>query len=64
MNAGAKLALFAVGLVVAFAGSFGFAHLVIPASLAESWIEQSHSGQHEEEPMPAMTPTPTPSGSR
>ena len=39
MNAGGRLVAYAAGVAVAFAGAFGIAAAVVPATAAESWQE-------------------------
>lgn len=38
MNAGAKLALYGAGLVVAFGAAFGLAGVIVPESFVADWI--------------------------
>ena len=50
MNAGTRLAIYGVGVVVAFGGAFGLASAIVPPSVVSDWKEgtemNSHSG-HE-----------------
>jgi hypothetical protein len=51
MNAGARLTLYGLGLVVAFGGAFGLASAVIPTSIVNDWTKgtemDSHNGGHD-----------------
>lgn len=51
MNAGARLALYGVGLVVAFGGAFGIAGVAVPESAVASWtqgaVTDGHEGGHD-----------------
>lgn len=38
-----RLAIYGVGLVVAFAASFGLAHVLVPNDVVDHWVEQSDS---------------------
>ncbi|WGW11188.1 heavy-metal-associated domain-containing protein [Saxibacter everestensis] len=50
MNAGARLAVYGLGLVVAFGGAFGIAGAAIPSSAVSDWTKgtemKSHDGGH------------------
>lgn len=46
MNAGARLALYGAGLVVAFGAAFAVAGVVVPASAVDAWSEGSETGGH------------------
>lgn len=50
MNAGARLAVYGLGLVVAFGGAFGIAGAVIPPSTVTNWTKgtdmNTHTGGH------------------
>lgn len=54
MNAGAKLALYGAGLVVAFGASYGLASVIVPASFVADWVAsgETHTvdepGEHPE----------------
>ncbi|GAA1315833.1 hypothetical protein ACFSWE_01770 [Leucobacter albus] len=54
MNAGAKLALYGAGLVVAFGASYGLASVIVPASFVADWVAsgETHAvnepGEHPE----------------
>lgn len=48
MRAGARLALYGAGLVVAFGGAFAAAGAIIPSSLVEAWAEGSEMNSHGE----------------
>lgn len=54
MNAGARLALYGLGLVVAFGGAFGIAGAVVPSSVVANWMKgtnmNTHSGDHADSP--------------
>lgn len=51
MNAGARLAVYGLGLVVAFGGAFGIAGAVIPTSVVSDWMKgtemNGHDGGHD-----------------
>jgi hypothetical protein len=51
MNAGTRLTLYGLGLVVAFGGAFGLAGAVIPTSVVDGWTKgtemDSHNGGHD-----------------
>lgn len=47
MNAGARLALYGLGLVVAFGGAFGLAGAVIPTSVVSEWTKGTEMNGHE-----------------
>lgn len=51
MNAGARLAVYGLGLVVAFGAAFGLAGVVVPASVVSDWTEgaemNGHEGEHD-----------------
>lgn len=49
MKAGARLALYGAGLVVAFGGAFVAAGAIIPDSFVAAWAEDSATGGHGEE---------------
>lgn len=48
MNAGTRLGLYGLGLVVAFAGAFGLAGAVVPESVVEGWVGESEMNGHQE----------------
>lgn len=47
MNAGARLAIYGVGLVVAFGGSFGIAGAVVPDSAVSAWTQGAQTDGHD-----------------
>ncbi|WP_353987486.1 heavy-metal-associated domain-containing protein [Ruicaihuangia caeni] len=48
MNTGARLAIYGLGLVVAFGGAFGIAGAVVPDSALAAWTKGSEMNGHEE----------------
>lgn len=62
MNAGTRLAIYGLGLVVAFAAAFGIARVTVPESVVEGWSERaaanSHAG-HEDVDTDAVGPGAT-----
>ncbi len=46
MNAGAKLALYGAGLVVAFGGAYGVAGVAVPDSVVAAWAQGADTGTH------------------
>lgn len=48
MNAGARLALYGLGVVVAFGGAFGIAGAVVPDGSVAAWTKGSEMNGHEE----------------
>jgi len=48
MNTSARLALFGLGLVVAFGGAFGIAGAVVPDGVVTGWAKGSEMNGHEE----------------
>ncbi|SDO04490.1 hypothetical protein SAMN05216368_109124 [Cryobacterium flavum] len=48
MNAGARLALYGLGLVVAFGGAFGLADAVIPTSVVSDWTKGTEMNNHDD----------------
>ncbi|RMI31479.1 heavy-metal-associated domain-containing protein [Nocardia stercoris] len=58
MNAGTRLALYGVGLAVAFGGAFGVAKAVVPADVVTAWTDRSSQMQgHENHDTGAATDT-------
>lgn len=51
MNAGARLAAYGAGLVVAFSGAYGIAGAVVPDSVVARWTEQAET-DHASAPHP------------
>lgn len=47
MNAGARLAVYGLGLVVAFGGAFGVAKAIVPASVVDEWTEGAEMDGHD-----------------
>lgn len=51
MNAGARLTIYGIGVVVAFGGAFGLASAIVPPSVVSEWKEgtemNSHDGGHD-----------------
>ncbi len=48
MNAGARLAIYGLGLVVVFVGAFGIAGAVVPDSAVAGWMKGSGMNGHDE----------------
>lgn len=48
MNAGARLGIYGLGLVVAFGGAFGVAGAVVPHSVVAGWMKGSEMNGHQE----------------
>lgn len=48
MNTGARLAIYGLGLVVAFGGAFGIAGAVVPDSVVAGWMKGSEMNGHQE----------------
>lgn len=48
MNAGARLAIYGVGLVAAFGGAFGIAGAVVPDSAVSAWTQGAATNGHDE----------------
>ncbi|TFC06406.1 heavy-metal-associated domain-containing protein [Cryobacterium mannosilyticum] len=48
MNTGVRLAVYGLGLVVAFGGAFGIAGAVVPDRVVTGWTEGSEMNGHEE----------------
>ncbi|MCH5465874.1 hypothetical protein, partial [Levilactobacillus tujiorum] len=51
MNAGTRLGLYGLGVVVAFGGAFGIAGATVPDSAAAAWTEGSELNEHVPENM-------------
>lgn len=47
MNAAARLALYGLGVIVAFGGAFGLAAAVVPTSLVNDWTKGTEMKNHE-----------------
>lgn len=47
MRAATRLALYGVGVVVAFGASFGLAGLLVPDSVVENWNKTSQVDEHD-----------------
>ncbi|GGM59380.1 heavy-metal-associated domain-containing protein [Microbacterium saperdae] len=51
MNAGARLTIYGIGVVVAFGGAFGLAGAIVPPSVVSDWTEgaemNGHDGGHD-----------------
>lgn len=48
MNAGARLALYGLGLVVVFGGAFGLARVIIPTSVVSEWTKGTEMENHDD----------------
>lgn len=48
MNAGARLAVYGLGLVVAFGGAYGVAAAVMPESVVAGWMKGSEMNGHQD----------------
>ncbi|GAA1629270.1 hypothetical protein [Leucobacter chromiireducens] len=46
MNAGARLGLYGIGLVVAFVAAYFIAGAVVPAEFVADWTQQAHTPSH------------------
>ncbi|MBT2483549.1 MULTISPECIES: heavy-metal-associated domain-containing protein [unclassified Microbacterium] len=53
MNAGARLAVYGLGLVVAFGGAFGLAQVIVPASVVGEWTKGAEMKDHGDHGTPA-----------
>lgn len=58
MNAGARLAIYGLGLVVAFGGAFGVAAAVVPGSVVDEWEKGSDMKGHQEHGSASAETTP------
>ena len=48
MNTGVRLAVYGLGLVVAFGGAFGIAAAVVPDGVVAGWMEGNQMNSHQE----------------
>lgn len=55
MNTAARLSLYAAGLVVAFAASYGIASVVVPDGFADEWTNGTHTEQPTQPGQPEHT---------
>lgn len=47
MNAGARLAVYGLGVVVAFGGAFGLARIIVPTSVVSDWTKGTEMEDHD-----------------
>lgn len=47
MNAGARLAVYGLGLVVAFGAAFGLARVIVPTSVVSDWTKGAETNDHD-----------------
>lgn len=60
MNAGARLALYGLGVVVAFGGAFGLAQVIVPTSVVSDWTKGAEMNDHDgHSATPAAADDPT-----
>ena len=53
MNAGGRLAVYGLGLVVAFGGAFGLAQIIVPTSVVGDWTKGAEMKDHDAHGAPA-----------
>ncbi|MBC6496679.1 heavy-metal-associated domain-containing protein [Microbacterium sp. 4-7] len=53
MNAGGRLAVYGLGLVVAFGGAFGLAQVIVPTSVVGDWTKGANMKDHDAHGTPA-----------
>ena len=56
MNAGARLAVYGIGLLVAFGAAFGLAKVIVPPSAVSEWTKGAEMNEHEGHGVSATAP--------
>nr|WP_201471053.1 heavy-metal-associated domain-containing protein [Microbacterium hydrocarbonoxydans] len=62
MNAGARLAVYGIGLVVAFGAAFGLGKVIVPASAVSEWTKGAEMNEHDGHGAAATAPAESTDG--